>query len=123
MSSLPNIDGTIATRDLVRIFRVPPEGSDAMPESALWRAFVELRRRGEPAAATGFINGLRSLHRRRALGAADLGCEDADPEEHRLVSDPYLAELWRSYKRCLSANRTGPAAQILREVEQQVLAN
>lgn len=121
--SYPHIDGSVSTRDLVRIFRVPPEDSEIMPESALWRAYLELRRRGEPTAATCFINGLRALHRRRALGATDLGSSDPDPEEHRLAENPYLGELWRSYKRCLSANRTGPAAQLLREVEQQILAN
>lgn len=122
MSSMPPIDGTMSTRELVRLFRVPPEGSQ-LPESILWRAYLELRRRGEPGAAGHFITALRTLHRRRTMGSADLGTEDTDPEEHRLAEDPYLAELWRSYKRCLCANRTGPAAQILREVEQQVQAD
>ena len=121
--SLPLIDGSVSTRELLRLFRVPPEGTEMMPESVLWRAFVELRRRGEPTASTSFISGIRALHRRRTLGNAELGCADADPEEHRLIDDPYLGELWRSYKRCLSANRTGPAAQLLREVEQQIQAN
>jgi hypothetical protein len=94
----------------------------SMPESVLWKAYLELRRRGEPQAAGHFIQGLRSLHRRRTLGGT-LAVSDSDPEEHRLAEDSYLGELWRSYKRCLAASRTGPAAQILREVEQQVQAN
>lgn len=123
MISLGAIDASVPTRELVRILRTPPELPATLPESVLWRAFIELRRRGEPLAASHFISGLRALHRRRTLGTSDLAVEDTAPDEHRLAGDPYLAELWRSYKRCLCANRTGPAAQILREVEQQVQAN
>lgn len=122
MSEAFQIDFSVPTRDLVRILRVPPETGDVLPESLLWRTYIELRRRGEPGASSHFIHGLKSLHRRRTLGAADLPQVDHDPDEHRLAEDPYLAELWKSYKRCLCANRTGPAAQILREVEQQVHA-
>lgn len=120
MSDVLMIDFSVPTRDLVRMLRVPPESGPGLPESLLWRIYVELRRRNEPGAASHFIHGLKSLHRRRTLGAADLPVQDPDPDEHRLVEDPYLAELWKSYKRCLCANRTGPAAQILREVENQI---
>jgi hypothetical protein len=120
MADQPQIDASSPTRDLIRILRVPPEDGSMLPESALWRSFLELRRRGEPQAAQHFLSGLRALHRRRTLGASDLPTTDADPEEHRLSEDPYLGELWRSYKRLVCANRTGPAAQILREVEQQI---
>lgn len=123
MSSLPSFDASVPTRDLVRLFRVPPHEDDGMPESVLWKAFMELRRRGEPTAGSHFIAGLRSLHRRRTFGASELGLADPDPEEHRLAEDPYLQELWRSYKRAIANNRTGPAAQILREVEQQVVTH
>jgi hypothetical protein len=121
--SVPQIDFSVPTRDLVRLLKVPPDTATALPESVLWRVFIELKRRGEPQAAGYFISGLRTLHRRRTLAASDLPLVDADPDEHRLAEDPYLAELWKSYKRCLCANRTGPAAQILREVEQQVQAS
>jgi hypothetical protein len=117
------IDFSVPTRELVRLLRAPPESARSLPESVLWRVFIELRRRGEPLASSHFIHGLRALHRRRTLGTADLSCVDADPDEHRLAEDPYLGELWKSYKRCLCANRTGPAAQILREVEQQIQTN
>ena len=120
---MPLIDFSVPTRDLVRLLRVPPENGTVLPESVLWRVFIELRRRGEPLAGSHFIVGLRSLHRRRTLGGADLSQVDTNPDEHRLAEDPYLAELWKSYKRCLCANRTGPAAQLLREVEQQIQAN
>lgn len=118
-----NIDSSAPTRDLVRMLRTPPEEGDALPESVLWRAFVELRRRGEPGVANHFVGGLKTLHRRRTIGSASLPSVDAHPDEHRLAEDPYLGELWKSYKRCLCANRTGPAAQILREVEQQLHAS
>ncbi len=111
------------TRDLVRMLRTPPEAANRLPESVCWQVFLELKRRGEPDATPNFLGGIRSLHRRRTLGASALPVVDRDPDEHRLATDPYLGELWRSYKRCLCANRTGPAAQILREVEQQLQAS
>ena len=120
MNDAPLIDFSVPTRDLVRLLKAPPSGAGVLPESVLWRVFHELKRRGEPAAGSHFITGLRTLHRRRTLGAADLPLTDHDPDAHRLAADPYLAELWKSYKRCLCANRTGPAAQLLREVEQQI---
>jgi len=121
MIVLDSIDSSVSTRELVRMLRVPPAAATGLPESALWRAFLELRRRGEPEAAQHFVSGLRSLHRRRTIGSSGLTSVDTAPDEHRLVEDPYLGELWRSYKRCLCANRTGPAAQLLREVEQQLV--
>ena len=120
MNEAPQFDYSVPTRDLGRLLKVPPDTGTAMPESVLWRSYLELKRRGEPQASVWFVNGLRTLHRRRTLGNCELAVTDHDPEEHRLAEDPYLAELWKSYKRCLCANRTGPAAQILREVEQQV---
>ena len=116
MHAVPQIDFTVPTRDLVRLLKVPPTTGEALPESVLWRVFIELRRRGEPEAGSHFIAGVRTLHRRRAMGSSELSLNDHDPDAHRLAEDPYLAELWKSYKRCLCANRTGPAAQILRGV-------
>lgn len=123
MSDVPQIDISVPTRDLVRLLKTPPTTTGLLPESVLWRAFHELKRRGEPDVAAPFIAGLRALHRRRTLGASDLALTDHDPDAHRLATDPYLADLWKSYKRCLCANRTGPAAQLLREVEQQIHAS
>ena len=99
MNAVPQIDFSVPTRDLVRLLKVPPDTVASLPESVLWRVFMELRRRGEPQAAVYFINGLRTLHRRRTLGNAELSITDNDPDEHRLTEDPYLAELWKSYKR------------------------
>jgi hypothetical protein len=115
-----NLDTSTSTRELARILRGPPSQTGTMPESLQWRAFLELRRRGEQVVANTFIQGLRILHRRRTLGGTELTLIDTDPEEHRLAEDPYLGELWKSYKRCLLSHRTGPAAQILRELEQQI---
>lgn len=117
------IDSNAPTRDLVRMLRAPPENGESLPESTLWRAYLELRRRGEPGATAQFLGGLKTLHRRRTIGTAALPNMDTQPDEHKMAEDPYLGELWKSYKRCLCANRTGPAAQILREVEQQLQAS
>lgn len=122
MSDFP-VDLTAPTRDLMRTLRTPPDEASRLPESVCWQIFLELKRRGEPTASPYFLGGIRNLHRRRTLGSSSLSIVDADPDEHKLAEDPYLGELWRSYKRLLCANRTGPAAQILREVEQQLQAS
>jgi hypothetical protein len=116
------VDLNAPTRDLLRILRVPPETRERLPETVCWRVYLELRRRGEPQADGCFVNGLRALHRRRGIGSGTLPLEDPDVEDHKLADDPYVGELWRSYKRALCANRTGPAGQILREFEQQLRA-
>ncbi len=95
--------------------------SDAtMPESVVWQTFIELRRRGEPDADRMFIDALRSLHTRRTVGAAPIASEDTQVDEHRLATDSYLADLWKAYKRCIQSHRTGPAAQLLRDIEQRL---
>lgn len=110
----------LATRELVRMLRVPRTEGDVLPESVLWRAYVELHRRGETGAGATFISALRTLHRQRSFARSEIAAVDPYPEEHRLAADPYLGELWKSYKRCICANRTGPAGQLLRELEKQV---
>lgn len=111
------------TRDLLRRMRrlahVPAHPQE-MPEAALWRLFLELRRRGDGSAGTLFIDGLRTLHRRRGMRATELPTQDPDPEDHRLAGDAFLGELWRAYKRCIQQSRTGPAAQLLRDLELQI---
>ncbi len=89
------------TRQLLRLLRRPTTEGQGMPESELWRVWRELSRRGEAEATT-------------------LGLEDPDPGEHRLIEDPYVGELWKAYKRCISGGRTGPAAQLLRDLEVQL---
>ena len=110
----------LATREIVRRIRRPPE-LDTMPESELWVAFLELSRRCEPRAAHLFLQGLKGLLRRRAIGTGDLSQRDPDPSEHRFAEDPYVGELWKAYKRCISDGRTGPAAQLLRDLEECIL--
>jgi hypothetical protein len=120
------VEGNLQTRDLLRMLRRPPTGAPdqdedpGMPESYLWTVYMELRRRGEPQATQYFLSSLKSLHRRRTLGAAELSFADPNPAEHRLAEDPFLAELWRAYKKCIQNNRTGPAAQLLRDIEAQL---
>ena len=118
-----DIDLNAPTPQLLRILRAPPETNDRLPESVCWKVFLELRRRGDPQATGNFVAGLRTLHRRRGLASTTLPTVDPDTDEHKLAEDPYLGELWRSYKRLLCAHRTGPAAQILREFENQLQAS
>lgn len=116
------VDLNAPSRELLRILRTPPETTERLPESVCWRAYLELRRRGDPQAGGCFVQGLRSLHRRRGISAGALPLTDPDVDDHKLAHDPYVGELWRSYKRALCANRTGPAGQLLREFEQQLQA-
>ncbi|HJN75477.1 MAG TPA: hypothetical protein QGF58_16225 [Myxococcota bacterium] len=111
----------LETRDLIRRIRRPGD-TGAMPESQLWRVYVELSRRGEPDAASLFLRSLRNLHRRRAMGTGQLSHVDPDPWEHRMADDPYVGELWKAYKRCISQQRTGPASQLLRDLEAQLVS-
>jgi hypothetical protein len=107
-------------RGLLRMLR-QPKAQTHMPESEIWRAYMELIRRGEPQATELFLRSLKGLHRRRAAGASYLPCSDPYPDEHRLVEDPYVGELWKAYKRCIAQRRPGPASALLRDLEQQLV--
>jgi len=63
---------------------------------------------------------MKTLHRRRSIGSTDLPVEDLFPQEHKLVDDPFLGELWKAYKRCICNQRPGPASQLLREIAAQM---
>ncbi len=116
------VDTSVSSRDLIRALRMGMRfaGKASMPESLAWHTFVELRRRGEPRAGELFVSALKSLHSRRSLAGSDLPSDDTQPDEHRLVEDAYLADLWKAYKKCIRAQRTGPASQLLRDIEEQV---
>jgi hypothetical protein len=112
------VDETMSDRDLVRTLRVGVSvAQDVMPESLAWQAFLELRKRGEPRANQLFLGALRSLHGRRCIAGSSLCTNDIDTTEHRMAQDPMLAELWRAYKKCIRNNRTGPASELLKEIE------
>jgi hypothetical protein len=121
-------DTSTPSRQLFRILRSQPDRMVAdpyfpagvLPESVLWRIFCELRRRGEPEVDDLFLRAVRTLHRRRAEGGADLPSDDVDTDEHKLCDDPFLGELWKAYKKCICRQRTGPAAQLLRDIEAQI---
>lgn len=118
------------TRDLLRRMRratvldglddTADAQSQWMPEAILWTCYLELRRRGEPRAPVEFMRALKTLLRRRSIGAADIPSEDPDLHDHEAVDDQFLGELWRAYKKCIARNRTGPAAQLLRDIEGQL---
>ena len=124
MHVVPLYDTTSETRDLIRQMRRGAfrEQNASMPESMVWQVYLELRRRGNPEAQDLFISTLKQLHSRRALGAVNLPLRDGSPDEHRLVEDAFLADLWKAYKKCLSMNRTGPAFQLLKDIEERISA-
>ena len=37
--------------------------------------------------------------------------------------DSFLADLWKAYKKCIRNNRTGPASQLLKEIEEHLGVN
>lgn len=112
----------IGTRELLRRLRRPTGEDEGMPESQLWRDYLELNRRGQPDATELFLRSLKNLHRRRALGNGELSTTDPAPKEHQLVDNPYVGELWKAYKRCISQRRIGPAGQLLRDLAEQISA-
>lgn len=109
-----------SSRELIRNLRVARAPEDVLPESVAWQTFLELRRRGEPECEQLFINTLRNLHSRRCVAGVDLPTTDGLTDEHRLVDDAFLGSLWKAYKKCIKNNRTGPAAQLLRDIEERV---
>lgn len=115
------VDGEATSRDLIRVLRLNPRPDiEVLPESVAWQAFLELRRRGEPSAPALFLASIKNLHMRRVIPGSELPVEDHLPDEHRMVDDPLLADLWKAYKRCIRANRPGPASQLLREIEEHL---
>ena len=125
MQTASLVDSNGSSRQLVRALRggyLSASADTTMPESLVWQTFIELRRRGEPDADRMFIEALRSLHARRTIGAVAIASEDTQVDEHRLVNDGFLADLWKAYKRCIQSHRTGPAAQLLRDIEQRLSA-
>ena len=123
MHPMATVDTETPTRDLIRLLRSQPDTSQEasnLPESVLWHAWCELKKRGEPRADAHFKRSVRQLHRRRSIGAVVMPSLDTDPVEHKLTDDPMLAELWKAYKRCICSQRTGPAAQLLRDIEARI---
>ncbi len=119
-TSVPSGAAEHDNRELLRVLR-QPKAQGHMPESEIWRAYMELIRRGEPHVTELFLRSLKGLHRRRALGASELPCSDPCPDEHRLAENPYVGELWKAYKRCIAQRRPGPASVLLRDLEQQLV--
>lgn len=121
MNQVPVVDPSLPTREIRRLLRRASEGrDDCLPESIAWHAFHELKTRGEPDVTPMFVGALKRLHSRRTLGAVDLGFHDPLRDEHLMADDPYLAELWKAYKKCIEGNRTGPASQLLRDIEERL---
>lgn len=121
MEAVELVDRDTSSRELIRNLRLtvsPKEG--VLPESLAWHTYLELRRRGESDCSRLFINSLRNLHSRRCIAGVDLPTTDDLPDEHRMADDDYLASLWKAYKKCIKNNRTGPAGQLLRDIEERL---
>ncbi len=114
------VDTNTTSRELVRTLRALPSADGVLPESVAWQTFVELRRRGEPDAERLFIGAVKNLHSRRCIAGVDLPTVDALTDEHRMVEDAFLGDLWKAYKKCIKNNRTGPAGQLLRDIEERL---
>jgi hypothetical protein len=114
------VDASRTSRELVRDLRAIPPGGEALPESVAWQTFLELRKRGEPDATRLFLTAVRNLHSRRCIAGAALPTDDPLPDEHRLTDDAFLADLWKAYKKCITNHRTGPAGQLLRDMEEHL---
>ena len=99
-----------------------PHTGNRMPEAQLWSLFCELRNRGLEDADRRFLMGVKTIHRRRSNGGADISVEDPFPKQHLEVDDPFLGELWKAYKRCIQRTRLGAAAQLFRDIEAQLSA-
>jgi hypothetical protein len=114
------VNATRTSRELVRDLRAIPPGEGFLPESMAWQTFLELRKRGEPEATRLFLAAVRALHTRRCIAGAALPTDDPLPDEHRLTDDAFLADLWKAYKKCITHHRTGPAGQLLRDMEEHL---
>jgi hypothetical protein len=113
-------DSSRPSRDLLRTLRTLPNDTSVLPESVAWQVYIELRRRGEPDASRLFLAAVKGLHSRRCIAGVELPTDDPHPEEHRLVEDAFLADLWKAYKKCIRNHRTGPASQLIRDMEQHL---
>lgn len=116
--ALVNEDQT--SRELVRALRVVDTDRGVLPESVAWQTFLELKRRGEPNAVQLFLGAVKNLHSRRCIAGVALPTEDPLHDEHRMCDDSFLADLWKAYKKCIRNNRTGPAGQLLRDMEEHL---
>ena len=123
MADVSLVEHGASSRELIRNLRVTiAPGNNVLPESVAWHTYLELRKRGEDGCERLFISALKNLHSRRCIAGVDLPTSDSLTDEHRLVDDPFLADLWKAYKKCIKNNRTGPASQLLRDIEERVMA-
>ena len=107
------VDNGMSSRQLIRNLRVTTSPSDdVMPESVVWHTFIELRKRGEPDCERLFISALRNLHSRRCIAGVALPTDDSLPDEHRMIDDAFLADLWKAYTKCIKNTRTGPVSAV-----------
>ncbi len=122
MTAVSLVDESMSSRELVRTLRVSASRcGDLMPESVVWHAYLELTKRDHENSDELFVSALRSLLSRRSVAGSDLSIKDTLIEEHRLANDGLMSELWKAYKRCIKNHRTGPAGQLLKEIEDHLM--
>lgn len=112
-----------SSRELKREMRLSvrqAHGCATLPESNLWRMYLELRARGEDDADQLLVRGLKGILDRRGYTGSTIPVIDTDPNEHKASDDPFLGELFKAYKRCICTQRTQPAAQLLKDIETQL---
>lgn len=120
---MQNIIEDVSSRDIKREMRISVRQADnctTLPESNLWRMYLELRGRGEDDADQLLVRGLKGILDRRSYTGSNIPVIDPDPQEHKAVDDPFLGELFKAYKRCICTHRTQPAGQLLRDIETQL---
>lgn len=117
------VDTSSTNRELIRHLRVVSGRGETLPENKVWQTFIELRKRGEPTATKLFLGAVRNLHSRRCVSGTMLPIDDGAVDEHKLADDSYLGDLWKAYKKCIRNQRTGPAGQLLRDLERHLEAN
>ncbi len=121
MQTLSLVDQSASSRELIRKLRVASTDNEmVLPESFAWQHFIELHSRGVEEAQSLFVRAVRNLHSRRCIAGVDLPVTDSLTDEHRLVEDRFLGDLWKAYKKCIKNNRTGPAFQLLRDIEERL---
>ena len=109
-----------SSRELKREMRLSvrqAHGCATLPESNLWRMYLELRARGESDADSLLVRGLKGILDRRGYTGSTIPVIDTDPAEHKACDDPFLPACSRPT--VLYAPHTA-CAQLLKDIETQL---
>ncbi len=123
MAGMESASSRELKREMRMSVRMDAGRYNSLPESDLWRMYLELRKRGDSDADQLLLRGLKTILERRTYAASNLPVIDPDPNEHKSADDPYLGELFKAYKRCICTQRVQPAGQLLRDIETQLVGH